>query len=138
MNSAIFAMSNLVEQLNLPEILCLQQNIMYGSVETVFSLRGLKISKTQAFPWYKEFIAGHTDDLPRFCHPSTSLTAENIVFFDCCGVDHSKFLPPGQTVNKEYYVSILSIFGRLLIAREIVEKQLVVSSPMQRTVSHIS
>lgn len=29
------------------------------------------------------------------------------VFFDCRGVVHSEFLPPGQTVNKEYYVSVL-------------------------------
>lgn len=29
------------------------------------------------------------------------------VFFDCRGVVHSEFLPPGQTVNKEYYLSVL-------------------------------
>ncbi|CAK9799629.1 Mariner Mos1 transposase [Anthophora quadrimaculata] len=29
------------------------------------------------------------------------------VFFDCRDVVHSEFLPPGLTVNKEYYVSVL-------------------------------
>ncbi|CAK9827766.1 Mariner Mos1 transposase [Anthophora retusa] len=29
------------------------------------------------------------------------------VFFDCRGVVHFEFLPPGLTVNKEYYVSVL-------------------------------
>ena len=29
------------------------------------------------------------------------------VFFDYRGVVHYEFLPPGQTVNKEYYLSIM-------------------------------
>lgn len=29
------------------------------------------------------------------------------VFFDCCAVVHYEFLPTGQTVNKNYYLSIL-------------------------------
>lgn len=29
------------------------------------------------------------------------------VFFDCRGVVHSEFLPPGQTVNKEYYLGVM-------------------------------
>ena len=29
------------------------------------------------------------------------------VFFDCRGVVHYEFLPTGQTVNKEYYLSVM-------------------------------
>ena len=29
------------------------------------------------------------------------------VFFDYSGVVHSEFLPEGQTVNKEYYLSVM-------------------------------
>lgn len=29
------------------------------------------------------------------------------VFFDYRGVVHSEFLPPSQTVNKEYYLSVM-------------------------------
>lgn len=29
------------------------------------------------------------------------------VFFDCRGVVHYEFLPPGRTVNKEYYVQVM-------------------------------
>ena len=29
------------------------------------------------------------------------------VFFDYRGVVHYEFLPPGQTVNKEYYLSVM-------------------------------
>lgn len=29
------------------------------------------------------------------------------VFFDYRGVVHSEFLPTGQTVNKEYYLSVM-------------------------------
>ena len=29
------------------------------------------------------------------------------VFFDYCGVVHYEYLPPGQTVNKEYYLSVM-------------------------------
>ena len=31
----------------------------------------------------------------------------NQVFFDYRGVVHYEFLPPGQTVNKEYYLSVM-------------------------------
>jgi hypothetical protein len=31
-----------------------------------------------------------------------------VIFFDSQGIIHKEFVPPGQTVNKEYYVKLLS------------------------------
>jgi hypothetical protein len=32
-----------------------------------------------------------------------------VVFLDCEGIIHHKFLPRGQTVNKEYYLKVMKM-----------------------------
>jgi hypothetical protein len=34
-----------------------------------------------------------------------------VTFFGSQGIIHKEFVPPGQTVNKEYYVEALLSFG---------------------------
>jgi hypothetical protein len=47
-------------------------------------------------PIYKEF---------RF--PKSKNEVMLVTFFDSHGIIHKAFVPPGQTVNKEYYVEVL-------------------------------
>ena len=60
------------------------------------------LSKIRAYKWYSAFKSGRdvVEDSPRSGRPSTSSTEVN-------GVVHSKFLSEGQTVNKEYYLSVI-------------------------------
>jgi hypothetical protein len=53
-----------------------------------------------------------TDDLPRSGRPKKTTpviqkTLMLTVFFDYHGVMHSKFLPEGPILNKEYYFSVM-------------------------------
>lgn len=62
------------------------------------------------------------------------------VFFDFRGVVHSEFLPPGQTVNKEYYVSVLKRLRENVRRKrpELWRNNSWFFSPRQCTGSHIS
>ena len=61
--------------------------------------------KSQLFPW----------KLPVSPHPkkvrqsSSKIKTMLTVFFDWEGVVHHKYTPPGQTINKEYYLSVLRL-----------------------------
>ena len=45
---------------------------------------------------------------PKRAHQSCSkIKVMMTVFFDLCGVVHYEFLPPRQTVNKQYYLGVM-------------------------------
>ena len=52
-----------------------------------------------------EIISGWHNCQPLFCKSKIKVMLS--VFFGIRGVVHSKFLPEGQTVNKEYYLSVI-------------------------------
>ncbi|PNF14609.1 hypothetical protein B7P43_G12122 [Cryptotermes secundus] len=88
------------------------------------------LGQTQTYDWYKRFKNGRisTDDDDRSGRPSTGTTPENVAevrdlilqnrrltIQDLCntlglsydGTVHKEFVPPGQTVNKEFYRDVL-------------------------------
>jgi hypothetical protein len=60
------------------------------------------LGQTQTYDWYKHFKNGQTstDDDDHLGRPSTG-----IFYID--RIVHKKFVPPGQTVNKEFYRDVL-------------------------------
>lgn len=68
--------------------------------------------------WVYEYSMQRSEQSSKWCHtnelksknpPSKSLKIQNFghsFFFDICGVVNSNSLPVGQTVNKQYYLTI--------------------------------
>lgn len=57
------------------------------------------LSERNVYKWYKQF--------KRSRQSRSKIKVMLTVFFDYRGVVHYEFLPPGQTVNKEYYLSVM-------------------------------
>ena len=57
------------------------------------------------------------------------------VFFNYCGVVHYEFLPPGQTVNKEYYLNVMRRFCTTIMRRLTLHSFFVTITPKTQRIS---
>jgi hypothetical protein len=53
------------------------------------------MGRTQTFEWFSRFKRG------------SNIKSMLVIFFDCEGIVHQKFVPPSQTVNQHYYLEVL-------------------------------
>jgi hypothetical protein len=66
---------------------------MQEMLKTAFSDNA--IGRTQTFEWYSQFKHGF------------NIKSMLVIFFDCEGIVHQEFVPPGQTVNQHYNMEVL-------------------------------
>ena len=91
--------------------------ISFGSVQAILKDHlGLRRLKSRLVPKFLNFFEKERrvktceKGEPRPKQPRQSRSKIKVmltVFFDYCGVVHYEFLPTGQTVNKEYYLSVM-------------------------------
>jgi hypothetical protein len=66
---------------------------MHGMLKTAFSDNAM--GRTQTFEWFSQFNSG------------SNIKSMLVIVFDCEGIDHQEFVPPGQTVNQNYHLEVL-------------------------------
>jgi hypothetical protein len=61
----------------------------------------MKCSKqlSVTMPWGEYKLLGGSLD--------SNVKSKVVIFFDCEGIVHQEFIPPGQTVNQHYYLEVL-------------------------------
>jgi hypothetical protein len=56
------------------------------------------VGRTRTFEWFSRLKRGET---------SVNIKSMLVIFFDCEGTVHQEFVPPGQTMNQNYYLEVL-------------------------------
>jgi hypothetical protein len=64
----------------------------YEMLKTAFG--DTAMGRTQTFEWFSRFKRG------------SNIKSMLVIFFDCGGIVHQEFIPPGQTVNRHYYLEV--------------------------------
>lgn len=72
---------------------------IFGKLQETF--KECCLSRTQVFEWAKRFKDGRESIKSR-------INSMLIAFFDQNGLIHKEFVPPGQTVNSDFYISVLN------------------------------
>lgn len=74
------------------------------------------LGKTQVYEWFGRFKKGQMSSQwkhrgsprPKKARQVRSVIKTMLIcFFDVQGIVHSEFVPPGQTVNQDYYIEVL-------------------------------